>query len=62
METMKVKPWGIGQGDFVLINAEDFDPAVHEPLNGEVAVKASEDVDAPKRRGRQPAAKSEAQG
>lgn len=29
-ETIKVKPWGEGQGDFVLINAEDFNPEVHE--------------------------------
>lgn len=33
METMKVKPWGKGQGDYVLINAEDFDPAKHEKLD-----------------------------
>lgn len=30
METMKVKPWGKGQGDYVLINAEDFDKDKHE--------------------------------
>ena len=29
MQTIRVKPWGEGQGDFVLINAEDFDPASH---------------------------------
>jgi hypothetical protein len=29
-ETMKVKPWGKDQGEFVEINAEDFDPAKHE--------------------------------
>lgn len=29
-ETIKVKPWGADQGDFVLINAEDFDDAKHE--------------------------------
>lgn len=32
MQTMKVKPWSDDQGDHVVINAEDFDPAVHEPL------------------------------
>jgi hypothetical protein len=32
METMKVKPWGEGQGEFVVINAEDFDPKVHTPF------------------------------
>lgn len=30
MGTIKVKPWGNGQGDHVLINEEDFDPAKHE--------------------------------
>lgn len=29
METIKVKPWGKDQGDFVVINAADFDPEVH---------------------------------
>ena len=32
--TIKVKPWGDGQGDFVLINEGDFDAAVHQ-LHGE---------------------------
>lgn len=27
--TIKVKPWGPDQGDFVVINEADFDPAVH---------------------------------
>lgn len=31
--TIKVKPWGKDQGEFVLINAEDFDPAVHTALD-----------------------------
>lgn len=31
--TIKVKPWGEGQGDYVEINADDFDPAVHEALD-----------------------------
>lgn len=35
METIKVKPWGKDQGDFVVINKEDFDPDVHELLDGE---------------------------
>jgi len=33
MNTLKVKPWGKGQGDYVLINEEDFDPEVHEKLD-----------------------------
>lgn len=32
-EVLKVKPWGKDQGDFVLINAEDFNPEVHELLD-----------------------------
>ena len=30
MGTIQVKPWGEGQGDFVLINEEDFDKDFHE--------------------------------
>lgn len=29
MQTMKVKPWGEGQGDHVIINVEDFNPDFH---------------------------------
>lgn len=32
--TIKVKPWGDGQGDFVVINQADFDAAVHQ-LHGD---------------------------
>lgn len=28
-ETIKVQPWSDDQGEFVLINKEDFDPAKH---------------------------------
>lgn len=35
METIKVKPWGKDQGDFVIINKSDFDPELHELLDGE---------------------------
>ena len=31
--TIQVKPWGKGQGDFVEINADDFDPSVHKRLS-----------------------------
>lgn len=41
---MQVKPWGEGQGDFVEINVEDFDPAKHEPINA--ADKPEEKSDA----------------
>lgn len=30
MAAVMVKPWGKDQGDFVLINAEDFDETKHE--------------------------------
>ena len=33
MKTLKVKPWGKDQGDFVVINEEDFDPKVHALLD-----------------------------
>lgn len=29
MQTIQVKPWSDDQGDFVVINADEFDPAVH---------------------------------
>lgn len=35
VETMKVKPWGKDQGEFVIINADDFDPSFHKPLEEE---------------------------
>lgn len=33
IETVKVKSWGKGQGEFVEINKSDFDPAKHELFN-----------------------------
>lgn len=33
--TVKVKPWSKSQGDFVIINSEDFNPEIHELLDGE---------------------------
>lgn len=35
VKVIKVQPWGEDQGDFVLINEEDFDPEFHKLL-GEV--------------------------
>lgn len=29
-KVIKVKPWGMGQGDFVEINEDDFDETKHE--------------------------------
>lgn len=49
METIKVKPWGTDQGDYVIINAEDFDESKHD-LFGE-----TEPLDAkPKRAAKKP--------
>lgn len=31
---VKVKPWGKGQGDFVEVSLEDFDPAIHKAIGG----------------------------
>lgn len=36
---IKVEPWGKGQGEYVLINAVDFDPAIHTRF-GETKRKA----------------------
>ena len=49
MATVKVKPWGEGQGEFVIIEKEDFDAEKHE-LFEESAV--SVDTEQPKKRGR----------
>ena len=38
MDTIKVKPWGKDQGEYVLINAEDFDPTKHQKFDGQVSV------------------------
>ena len=46
MEIILCKPWGKDQGDFVRINAAEFDPAVHERYEPDAA-PATEDV-APK--------------
>ncbi len=34
MNTIQVKPWGEGQGDFVLINESDFVEGFHELVGG----------------------------
>jgi hypothetical protein len=52
MDTIKVKPWGKDQGDFVLINAEDFDPEKHEKI---------EQPHEGAKRGRKPAQHTEAE-
>lgn len=38
-EVIKVKTWGKDQGEYVLINAEDFDPAVHALLDASEPTK-----------------------
>ena len=39
--TMKVKPWHQSQGDFVVIDADQFDPDFHEKFE-EPAAEATE--------------------
>ena len=39
MVTIKVNPWGKDQGEFVLINESDFDPAVHVKFDDEAVVE-----------------------
>lgn len=39
--TVKVKPSHPSQGDHVLVNEEDFDPAVHELLPGQELFEAT---------------------
>lgn len=39
--TIKVKPWGDDQGDFVVINEEDFDESVHKKLSAAELKKLS---------------------
>jgi len=51
MSTIQVKTWGKDQGDYVLINEEDFDPEFHELLGESKPAKApknkTEDVKTP---------------
>ena len=44
METVKVKAWAAEQGDFVLINKDDFDPEKHEFFEDAGAKKADLNV------------------
>ena len=46
MAAIKVKPWGKGQGDFVWIEEENFDPDFH------VKLEDKEADEQPKQRGR----------
>ncbi len=46
MKTIKVMPWGDDQGDFVLINEDDFDASVHKAYD-EGAKKAPSQPKAP---------------
>jgi pyruvate/2-oxoglutarate dehydrogenase complex dihydrolipoamide acyltransferase (E2) component len=36
IKTVRVQPWGKGQGDFVEINESDFNPEVHKLFDGVV--------------------------
>lgn len=57
MDILKIKPVHPSQGDYVLINAEDFDPAKHE-LYGQDEPPKTESQDQPTaKRGRKKADK-----
>lgn len=43
--TIKVKPWGEGQGDYVEINEEDFDEKLHKKLTAADLKKLEKDGD-----------------
>lgn len=47
VETVKVKAWGKGQGQFVEINKEDFDPSKHEIFGNEKAPSKPTEGSAP---------------
>jgi len=41
METIKVNPWSADQGDFVVINAADFDPLLHTAFDAQPKKQAA---------------------
>lgn len=49
VKTIKVKPWGEGQGDHVTINESDFNPDFHVLLDGEALSRLTSEMtpDAP---------------
>ena len=44
VETVKVKPWAQGQGEFVEINKEDFDPLKFQLYDDSPRQEAQEPV------------------
>lgn len=43
IKTIKVTPWGAGQGDFVEINESDFDEKKHQPfVEGKTTTQATD--------------------
>ena len=42
MDTIRCKPWGEGQGDHVIVNAADFDPAFHVLADEPAAAPAAD--------------------
>lgn len=54
MEVVKVKPWGKGQGDYVLVNASDvtdahelYEPASPQPEKARTSKKGKKSDKAP---------------
>jgi hypothetical protein len=52
MNTIKVKPWGKGQGEFVLIDEDSFNPEFHT-LYGEAPEGTPEGTPKPERKPKQ---------
>jgi hypothetical protein len=52
MGTLRVKPWGDGQGDHVLIEESDFDPERHQLYEAPEQPPEQEEGDAADSRGR----------
>lgn len=49
MACVKVKPWGKDQGDYVLIEEEDFDPDTHELYEEPAVTPAASGGDGPQK-------------
>lgn len=55
MDIILCKPWGKDQGEFVRLDASQFDPAAHERYEPDAAPAAAQDV-APKGKSKKAAA------
>jgi hypothetical protein len=53
-QTMRVMPAHPSQGEWVVINAADFDPVLHVDYDERAGIAAAADRSVPARRGRPP--------